>query len=225
MNHHNLSRSIPHKPILFIDFDQTMTNGDDLIKDLIDTVYQMAFERGFDRQKVNLIGNQIRSNGKYGIFNLILSLCDGNIDQFNSFCEELFKRIDYGSIHKDDQLFNVMKEASSVFDLYILTNNHRIHVDLGLKKLFGIGIDEIDFIKSFDILETFQNGKFWPKQAPGSFEMACRRVGARFDECTVIDDSQKNLNFAKETGMRTILVNDHNLSQILKKLINEKNES
>ena len=36
------------------------------------------------------------------------------------------------------------------------------------------------------------------------------------------NNSQKNLNFAKETGMRTILVNDHNLSQILKKLINEK---
>lgn len=220
----DLSRSNPHKPILFIDFDQTMTNGDDLTQSLIREMYRVASERGIERKQAESISQKARNNGKYGIFNSVLSLCNDNFEEFNSFCEEIFKGIDYSSIQKDQNLMDIMKEASKKFDLYILTNNHRIHVDKGLKKLFGVGLDEIDFIRSFDILETFQNGQFWPKQTPGAFEMASKRVGANCEECIVIDDLVKNLKLARNAGMRTIFVKNNNLSQILRKLLNESNK-
>lgn len=220
----DLRRSVPHKPILFIDFDQTMTNGDNLTSTLVDTIMQIECEQGVDRKKAELIGSQTRAQGKYGIFNLILAFCDNDLESFNFFCEELFKRIDYSSIKRDDNLMNIMKEASKKFDLYILTNNHRIHVDLGLKKLFGVGINDVDFIRSYDILETFYNGQFWPKQTAGAFEMAAKRVGARCDECIVIDDLVKNLKLARSAGMRTIFVKNNNLAQILRNLIDENNK-
>lgn len=220
----NLSRSIPHKPILFIDFDQTMTNGDDLTKSLLNAIYCIEFERGVDQSKAKSIGLQTRKEGKYGIYNFILALCNNKLNDFQIFCQELFKRIDYSSIRKDEKLMNIMKEASKKFDLYILTNNHRTHVDLGLKKLFGVGIDEVDFIRSFDILETYHDGQFWPKQTPGAYEMACSRVGAKVSECTLIDDLVNNVKMARSIGMRTCLVKHENLFQILTRLINEKKE-
>lgn len=217
----DLSRTVPHKPILFIDFDQTMTNGDDLIKPIVHSLYQIAYERGARKSMLDFIGQKARSEGKYGIYNFILALYAGDMDKFNEFCTELFKRIDYSSIHRDDKLYEIMKRCSQKYDLYILTNNHRIHVDLGLKRLFGIGIDEIGFIRSFDILETYHDGQFWGKQIEGSLEQDCKRVGATPDECTLIDDMNENLKMAKKIGMKTILVKNHNLSKVLEKLIQE----
>lgn len=217
--HSDLSRTIPHKPVLFIDFDQTMTNGDDLIKPLVHSIYEIAYERGANKRLLDFIGQKARSEGKYGIYNFILAFCQNNMTKFNEFCDELFKRIDYSSIHRDDKLFEVMKKCSKKYDLYILTNNHRKHVDIGLRQLFGVGIDEIDFIKSFDILETYHDERFWGKQMEGSLEQACKRVGATPDECTMIDDMRENLNMAKKIGMKTILVKKNNLSNILEKLL------
>lgn len=221
MNHSDLSRSIPHKPILFIDFDQTITNGDDQIKPIVRLIYQIAYEKGMNKSMLDFIGQKARSEGKYGIYNFILAFCQGDQKKFNDFCEELFKRLDYSSLHRDDRLFEVMKKCSQKYDLYILTNNHRIHVDIGLKRLFGVGIDEIGFIRCFDILETFRDGRFWGKQMEGSLEQDCKRVGATPDECTMIDDMNENLKMAKKIGMKTILIKNHNLADKLEKLIQE----
>lgn len=218
----DLRRTIPNKPILFIDFDQTMTSNDSQVDSIIDTFYKLESEKGKDTNKIKLIGKKLRSQGKLGIYNLFLAVCNNNMDEFNQLCQEIFTLVDYSSIQKNEDLMNIMKEASKKFDLYILTNNHRIHIDKGLKKLFGVGIDEVDFIRCFDILETFHDGRFWGKQMPGALEMACERVGAEIGECTLIDDMKSNISIAQKIGMNAILVTDNNnLSDILRNLLKQ----
>lgn len=216
----DLRRTVPNKPILFIDFDQTMTSNDDQIDSIIDTFYKLESEKGEDIKRIKKLENRICSQEKLGMYNFFLAVCQNNMNDFNQLCQEIFNRIDYSSIKKNENLINIMIDASKKFDLYILTNNPRIHIDKALKKLFGIGINDAHFIKCFDILETYYEGKFWGKQMNGALEMACERVGATINECTLIDDMESNINIAQRIGMNAILVtNENKLSDILVKLL------
>ena len=59
--HSDLSRTIPHKPILFIDFDQTMINGDNMIKKIVVALYQIELIHGVSQQQVDSIAKKTRS--------------------------------------------------------------------------------------------------------------------------------------------------------------------
>ena len=214
----DLSRSIPEKPILFMDFDQTIRNGGGTSGLIINHLYALEEKRGMTKEELNEIGRRAREENKLGLYNYFLAICNYDLNEFNELCDELFTTIDYKQVQKDHKLFKLLKKVSKKYNLYILTNNHKTHVDICCKKMFNVGLADMDFIKCYDITETYEDGCFHRKQDEGQFEKICQRVGADISECILIDDNKKVINTAKSVGMRGIRVkkNKRRLIDILK---------
>lgn len=200
----DLKRIDPTKEVLLIDFDQTIRNGGGTSGKIWKVIYQILEERGIDNATIESINEKTINEKKYGTYNFILAMCDNDIEKFNEFCKELFPRVDYHKVQQDKKLFKLLRKTSKKYNIYIFTNSHRSHVDICCKILFGVGIDDIDFMKCFDISETYENGKFTRKQDEGGLEKACERIGVNMNECILIDDSKKNIVVAASKGMRTI---------------------
>ena len=220
MNKSNLQRLDPSKQVLLIDFDQTIRNGGGTNGRIMKTLYKILEERGMDPEEIERISQQTINEKRYGTYNFILALCHNDINEFNQLCSELFPRVDYSKVHKDNKLFKLLRKVSKKYNIYIFTNSHRMHVDICCKILFDVGIDEIPFMKCFDITETFENGQFLRKQDENGLEKACERIGAQMSECILIDDKKANVKTAKSKGMRGICVKKNKLElyQILKVL-------
>lgn len=222
MIHSNLQRNDKTKPVLLIDFDQTIRNGGGTNGKIIRVLYEVLNERGMDEKTIQRISHQATREKRYGTYNYILSLCGKDVKEFNEMCSEIFNRVDYSNVRRDEKLFKLLKKASKKYNLYILTNSHRTHVDICCKILFGVGIDDMEFIKCFDITETYENGRFLRKQDENGLEKVCERIEANMSECILIDDNKGNIITAKSKGMRAIHVKKNKLTlhHILKVLNN-----
>lgn len=216
----DLHRISPSHPVLLMDFDQTIRNGGGTSNRIMKTLYKILEERGVEQEKIEEVSIKTRREGRFGIYNYILGLCDDDVDKFNELCAELFPRVDYSNIHRDIKLLKALKKVSKKYNLYIFTNAHRMHVDICCKILFGVGLKDLNFIKCFDITETYENGKFTRKQDEGGLEKACQRIGADMSECILIDDNKNVIKCAKSKGMRGIRIKNNKLEliQILKVL-------
>ena len=150
----------------------------------------------------------------------MLELCNNDINEFNELCKELFPQVNYSKVNKDMKLFKLLRKTSKKYNIYIFTNGHRTHVDICCKILFDVGLNEIPFMKCFDITETYEDGKFIRKQDENGLEKACERIGCQMSDCILIDDKKKNIKVAKSKGMRGIRVKSKKLElyQILKVL-------
>ena len=80
-----------------------------------------------------------------------------------------------------------------------------------------------------------KNGVFYPKQNPKSLEIFADRLGVLPQDCILIDDTQRNLDSAKQIGMQTVLIDDEkctlkqyltsiNSSNIIKRRDNKQND-
>ena len=89
--------------------------------------------------------------------------------------------------------------------------------------MFGVGLNDFNFIQCFDITETYENGRFIRKQDEQGLKKVCERIGADISECILIDDKKGNIETAKSKGMRGLLLkkkkNKLVLHQILRVLI------
>ena len=134
----DLSRSVPEKPILFMDFDQTIRNHLNVLEE----------KRGMTKEELDEIRRCAKEENKLGSYNFYLAICNYDLNEFNELCDELFPKIDYKQVQKDKKLFKLLKKVSKKYDLYILTNNHKTHVDICCKIMFNFGLAYMDFIGS-----------------------------------------------------------------------------
>lgn len=99
-------------------------------------------------------------------------------------------------ISPDDRLRQTLAEIPH--ERVIVTNADAPHAERVLARL---GVAD-QFTRIFDIVFM----EFECKPARGAYERVLEALGARGDECVLIEDSVRNLPGARELGIRTILL-------------------
>ena len=215
------------KPVLLIDFDETMRiTGGYQADDIFQKMKEIALEQNFTEEEFQLTFDNCKEMQHNGLFNCALVLMDYDKEKFDNYCEEVFKRMSYEEVEPAPELYDLLLEISKYYDIYCATNNHMIHLDLGFKKMFGKGVNEIPFIKPIDIVGTEKYGRFWGKQTPHAFDIIIEKIGRDISQCTLLDDSILNIRQAKSIGMNAVEISErYPLIKHLKKLLDEKRKT
>ena len=160
------------------------------------------------------VSKETLAKNRLGMFNFINALCNEVGYDFDAFCLKMQEKTDYSKISRDDALFNLLCAEAKQSRVVILTNNHMSHLDKVLHQRFGKNVFEFQDagIECFDIKSTMRNGVFYPKQNPKSLEIFADRLGVLPQDCILIDDTQRNLDSAKQVGMQTVLIDDEKLT-------------
>ena len=132
----------------------------------------------------------------------------------------MFNSLDYSKIKRDDELFELLLEAGKKYDICVLSNNHRFHLDRVYRNLFGKTLEEFPF-KSYDISFTLKDGHFHGKESKDGYKNFLEKINKKNTECIVLDDSLSNIKKCSEYEIPYILITPNNTLKIaLKKLIN-----
>ena len=155
-----------------------------------------------------------------GFFNFIFNLFDKDMTLFDKFCFNMFKSLDYSKIKRDDELFELLLKVGQKYDICILSNNHKYHLDRVYRNLFGKTIEQFPF-KSYDISSTLKDGYFHRKQSSDGYKIFLEKINKKNTECIVLDDSLQNIEKCSENKIPYILItNNITLKMVLNKLIN-----
>lgn len=143
-----------------------------------------------------------------GMFNYIKAMCEKVNYSFPHFCYQMFEKVDYGNIERDDSLFRMLQAAARQDEVIIFTNNHNVHLDKVLRQRFDKSIFEAEEagIRCYDITMTEKNGVFQPKQDPKALLLFAKRIERRPQDCILIDDSPRNIEAARQVGMGAELI-------------------
>ena len=175
-----------------------------------------------DKNEYNKISRETIKRGEQGLYNFVLNLCQKNMDKYNDFCINMINSIDkeYNKIKKDDELFNLLLKTGKKYDICILTNNCKTHLEKVYSKLFEKNIEEFPF-KSYDISFTLDNGCFHPKQSSDGFTNFIKKINKNISDCIVVDDSNKNIERCIENKIPYEHITPKNT---LKMFLNKLNE-
>lgn len=159
------------------------------------------------------ISEQTIHDGRLGLFNYIKALCEYKNFNFNKFCDNMAERIDYGNIRPNMSLWKKLQSLSNQYNLAILSNNSRPHIEKVTQRLFSKSISEMEDagIKIFDItsLKGF-DGWFRPKREPCSLNIFLKNNGYNPSESILFDDTMQNITAAHRAGMRATLITENN---------------
>lgn len=178
-------------------------------------------ELKLDGKTQALISEQTIAKNRLGMFNYIKAMCDYADYNFDEFCLKMQSRIDYDKITPDYGLYKQLLNTAKDKQVLILTNNHMAHLDKVLQKRFGKTVFEVesDGIDCFDIKTMERNGVFYPKQNPQALQNFAAKINQLPENCTLVDDTEKNLISAKQAGMKAVLINEKfTLRQYLQQL-------
>ena len=186
---------------------------------LIKAVEKQAYAQNISKEEYKKKSKETKEKGEQGLFNFVLNLCNKNMDLYNEFCKKVVNSMNYDHIKRNDELFNLLIQTSKKYDICILTNNYKYHLDKVYKQLFGKSLDEFPF-PSYDITFTFKDGCFHPKQSKEGFPNFMEKINKEKKNCIVIDDSYMNIERCIELGIKyEYITNENTLSDVLKKLI------
>ena len=176
--------------------------------DAMKTTYRDDFK--IDGAIQEQVSKETIAKNHLGMFNYINALCEKTGNNFDDFCYKMQEKIDYSKITRDDALLKLLLQQSKQNKVVILTNNHMAHLDKVLQQRFGKTVFEMQNlgIECFDIKSTMKDGVFYPKQNPKSLEIFADRLGVLAQDCILIDDTQRNLDSAKQVGMDFFLIDD-----------------
>ena len=169
------------------------------------------------KEKYNKI---FEESNEPGFFNFIFNLFDKDMALFDKFCFNMFNSLDYSKIKRDDELFELLLKAGKKYEIYILSNNHKYHMDRVYRNLFGKTIEQFPF-KSYDISSTLKDGYFHPKHSIDGLKNFLEKINKKNSECTLIDDSLKVIKKCSEFKIPYIFITSNTtLKMVLKKLTN-----
>jgi FMN phosphatase YigB (HAD superfamily) len=213
------------KPVLLIDVDGVLTNLNDVpIRSLVDAMQKTAQNRGIaEEEYLEKTDRAKYSKIEPGIFNSVYRLVGKNLEEYELFCTEMFERVDYSNLKSNDKLYELLEKASNSYDIYLATNNHRIHIRNVLMKLFGKKLDEDELcFKAIDVTMTLRDDRLNPKQLLGGLAIYAELAGSEPANCILIDDSAVNLRLAKEIGMKCVEITSYySLSTFLRELLSK----
>lgn len=147
-----------------------------------------------------------------GMFNYIKAMCDKVNYSFPQFCYQMFEKVNYQNIERDDSLYRMLRVASRQDEVVIFTNNHNVHLDKVLRQRFGKSIFDLEEagIRCYDITMTEKNGVFQPKQDPRALMLFAKRIDRLPENCVLLDDTPRNIEAARQAGMGAELINENN---------------
>ena len=212
------------KKTLIIDCDGVIYPFSNLTSDDFKNAIKLTCENnakidGVTQQKIS---EKVIEQQKHGMFNYIKALCDDACYDFEEFCQQMFEYIDYRKIEEDQSLLEVLQQTADQRTVYILSNNHHVHLEKIFLKRFGKTLHEIEKIgiRCFDITTTEQNGAFYPKQDPEGLRTFLKKINKTPQECILIDDSIRNIQAAKNIEMEGVLIDEkYKLSDYLSSLL------
>ena len=187
----------------------------------IKAIEKIAYSNNISKEQYNKISKETIERGEQGLFNFVFNLVHKNIDSYNDFCKKVVDSLDYSGIERDDELFNLLMKASKKYNICILTNDTKFHLDKVYKQLFGKSLQEFPF-PSYDITSTLKERCFYPKQTKEGFINFMNKINKDKKECIVIDDSYRNIQRCIEIGINyEIITKEITLKKVLNKLISK----
>ena len=171
-------------------------------------------------EKYKKIYKETRERKEKGFFNFIFNLFDKDMTLFDKFCFNMFNSCDYSKIKRDDELFELLLKAGKKYDICVLSNNHKFHLDSIYRNLFGKTVEQLPF-KSYDISSTLKDGYFHPKHSIDGLKNFLEKINKKNNECTLIDDSLKVIKKCCEFKIPYVFITPNNtLKMVLQKLTN-----
>ena len=183
-------------------------------------IKKQANSIGIKEEEYKLTSKETKKRGEEGLFNFVLNLCHKNMNSYNNFCKEVCNILDYSKIKRDDELYELLIKTGKKYEICILTNNCKDHLDKVYSRLFGKTVEEFPF-PSYDVSFTFKNEIFHPKQSVDGFTNFIKKINKKNSECIVIDDSQRNIQRCIENNIPYELISYNNT---LKMVLNKLNE-
>ena len=159
------------------------------------------------------ISEQTIREGRLGLFNYLKALCEYKKYDFNKFCRQMAERTDYSRIKPNNNLWHKLQTLSSQYNLAILSNNSRPHIEKVTQKLFTKSIAETEEagIKVFDITAlTGDDGWFLPKRISHHLQIFMQQNGYEPQDSILFDDTMQNITAAHRAGMRATLITPAN---------------
>ena len=206
---------------LIIDCDGVLYPGWQFpLSRLISALEKQAIEKGINKEEYNRISKKTKERGEEGVYNFVLNLVGKNMDSFDEFCKKMINSMDYNSIKRDDELYELLIKTSKKYEICIFTNDCRWHLDKVYSKLFGKTYENFPF-KSFDIKDTFKDGSFHPKQTADGYKIIMKKINKKGNECIICDDSYRNIRQCIENKFSYEYITEENT---LKKVLNKLNQ-
>ena len=214
-----------HKQALILDCDGVLYPITQIsLAEFVDAMKQTYREElKLDGKTQTLISEQTIAKNRLGMFNYIKAMCDYADYNFDEFCLKMQSRVDYDKITPEYALYKQLLNTTKDKQVVILTNNHIAHLDKVLQKRFGKTLFEVeaDGIDCYDIKTMERNGFFYPKQDPMALKLFAAKIYQLPENCTLIDDTEKNLSAARQVGMNTVHITEKfSLAQYLQQIQN-----
>ena len=165
----------------------------------------------FEEAFLNQVSEKTLRKNHLGMFNYIKAVCDESGHLFQEFCRQMFSKVNYDQIKKDEALLKQLKATATRHKMVIFTNNTIGHLDTVLNRRFGSSVFEFENlgIECYDIMATERQGVFYPKQNPKALELFAAKIGYLPQECVLVDDSSRNIESAQKAGMQGVLMDEN----------------
>lgn len=179
---------------------------------------QTALEHGYSKEEIE----KVRNIGIFNCFTWILRIVKGDLKKYDEICKDIFKKVDYSLVERDDSLYQLFEKISEKYNTFIATNNSVVHADNIFYHRFGRRLDSTCF-KCIDIRDTYgSDGEFHLKQIPGNLKYHAACAHADPKDCILLDDSKTNVANAIESGMKGIqITEEYTLRQALEDLLKQ----
>ena len=166
------------------------------------SIKKQALSNNITEQEYNNISKETKKRGEEGLYNLVLNLCGKNMDSYNNFCNNMINSmsVEFNKIKRDDELYELLLKTGKNYEICILTNSCKQHLEKVYSQLFGKTIEELPF-KSYDISFTFKDGIFHPKQSVDGLTNFIQKINKKNNECILVDDSSKNIKRCEENNI------------------------
>ncbi|EAY20529.1 hypothetical protein TVAG_239020 [Trichomonas vaginalis G3] len=212
------------KETLLIDCDGVLFPESALpIAKITQSLKNAALKIGYSAADIKEARKKAEKNQELGLFNSIWELSGKDIERFESICSEAFKTIDYSKIISNRKLYDLLKNASEYYNIFIATNNHLLHFRKVFERLFEMEFSDDCFITCIDITQTLDNGCFHPKQSIDGLKIFARVAKTRPEMCILLDDSSINIQRAKKINMKSMEIGlVQNLEFCLKELLSSQ---
>ncbi|MFV0626527.1 MAG: HAD family hydrolase [Alphaproteobacteria bacterium] len=219
------------KQTLIVDCDGVLYPKESLqLQEFVSAMNETVLKFGISKENYEKISSETKDQ-KPGMYNFIYALCDSNDKKYADFCQEMTQKVDYSRIERDEPLFELLKSMNDGknFDVVILTNNTRPHLEKVFDKLFDRSVEEFEYesgVMCYDITDMKYGDLFYPKQSQIGLKLFSQQISKKPQECILVDDTSRNLEAAKNVGMGAVLINSElPLHKYLKSLSKSNNIS
>ncbi|MBO7332735.1 MAG: HAD hydrolase-like protein [Alphaproteobacteria bacterium] len=204
---------------LLIDCDGVLYPTEALsMKDFVSAIQLTSAEFGISEERYLDLGKRTKEEGAKGVYNFMQYLAKDARCPMGEFKEQMMAKLDYSKITYNPELKEEMEKTARRYDIAIVSNNMRRHIYRVYNQVFQESPESMN-VAVVGIEDTQRDGVFYPKQTKEGIRFVCHHLGKEQGDCTLIDDTQRNLDVARGEGLQTVLITpERNLTLVLREL-------